>query len=635
VSARASGLATSLAAATDRLRLSRAEALAVCLLTLTLAAGAWLRLSHSNWDRGGHLHPDDRYMSIVADNIDFPSSVGRYFDVQKSPLSPYNTPEGQNYVYGTLPLFGTKLAASALGRDDYARLNIVGRRLSAIVDTLSILLVFVLARMYFAQEGARAATEGGLLAAALYAGTVTAIQHAHFFTTDSWLVFFTLLAFTLAVAAVRRTSTRPTSSFPALVLGVGAALGLAAASKISGLVVVVPVAIALLGLAGLGGGRAQALLRFSAAGLSAVVAAYVGFRAVEPYAFAHSSWLDLATNTHLRDALRWQHDAVTGQIIFPPAYQWMVSKRVWAPLENLVVWQLGPALGIAALGGVGLLTWRVARPFVALRRGARRIDRSPAAIAELTGHVMLVIFVVGGFLYFASRFAHTGRYLVPIVPLLCVAAAAAVLALDRFGSAVRLTAAAAVLVPTLLYALAFNHVYAETNTRIAASDWIIQNVPAGSTVVNEHWDDSLPVGGPAGFTVLQLPVFDPDDAGKLPKLYAGLSRADYYVVSSPRAWKTIGRLPDRFPFMTRYYRLLFSERLGFKTAATFRSYPELFGVQLRDLRAEEAFWVYDHPPVTIFRRAVRLSPAEFRRRICEAPPRPLHLSGCGGVPSSS
>jgi hypothetical protein len=46
-----------------------------------LAVGGWLRLSDSNWDAGHHLHPDERYLSIVADNLKWPHSIGAYLDV--------------------------------------------------------------------------------------------------------------------------------------------------------------------------------------------------------------------------------------------------------------------------------------------------------------------------------------------------------------------------------------------------------------------------------------------------------------------------------------------------------------------------------------------------------------------------
>src|SRR5215213_1743062 len=79
---------------------ARRHAVVLGLATIVLA-GAWLRLDGANWDDGGHLHPDERYLSIVADSVAWPDSVTGYFDVEQSPLSPYNTEEGRSYVYGT------------------------------------------------------------------------------------------------------------------------------------------------------------------------------------------------------------------------------------------------------------------------------------------------------------------------------------------------------------------------------------------------------------------------------------------------------------------------------------------------------------------------------------------------------
>jgi hypothetical protein len=229
---------------------------------------------------------------------------------------------------------------------------------------------------------------------------------------------------------------------------------------------------------------------------------------------------------------------------------------------------------------------------------------------------MLVVFVLVVFFYMGSRFAHSGRYLVPIAPFLCVAAAYGLVGL---GGIRRLlfASAAIVVAATAFYAVAFHHIYTEPSTRMAASDWIVANVPPGSTIVNEHWDDSLPVGGgAAGYKGLVLPVFDADDGDKLRKLYDGLAHADYYILSSPRAWLTIGKLPDRFPLMARFYEELFAGRLGYAGAASFTSEPELFGLRFHDVGAEEAFWVYDHAPVTIMRRTQELPWEAFRRRLC-------------------
>jgi YYY domain-containing protein len=51
-----------------------------------------------------------------------------------------------------------------------------------------------------------------------------------------------------------------------------------------------------------------------------------------------------------------------------------------------------------------------------------------------------------------------------------------------------------------------------------------------------------------------------------------------------------------------YYQLLFDGKLGFELAARFTSFPTLFGIPFDDTGAEEAFSVYDHPEVRIYRK---------------------------------
>ncbi len=108
---------------------------------------------------------------------------------------------------------------------------------------------------------------------------------------------------------------------------------------------------------------------------------------------------------------------------------------------------------------------------------------------------MLVSYVATVFLYFGTPFVHSGRYLLPMIPLLAVAAAIAVTAVAGRSRELGIAAAGVVVGLTALYAIAFDHIYTQPNTRIAASDWIASNVPPGSSVANEHWDDALPVGG--------------------------------------------------------------------------------------------------------------------------------------------
>jgi Dolichyl-phosphate-mannose-protein mannosyltransferase len=607
---------------------------AVGLAVVALVFGAALRLVGSNWDEGKHLHPDDRFISSVADNTHWPGAVN-YFQVESSGLNPYNTSQGQGYIYGTLPLFATKLVATGLGDAGYGTLNIVGRRLAALLDTLTIVLVFFIALQLLDGFGRHRAVQGAILASLLYAFAVTAIQHSHFFTTDAWLVFFGTLTFLLALRAIRSGTDEGSRRLTPLLPLLGVALGLTVACKVSGVLVLLPVLLALAGrslIIARWAGLEQALARFVLALLTVGLTAYIAFRAASPYVFAHSSWLDLTLNQSFRDALDAQRQAASGAGLYPPAYQWLLSPRIWSPFENLMVWQLGIPFGIAALVGLAALVVRIGRT-VLRWIGQRGSELEAPEITKLTAQSMVVGFSLTVFLYFGAQFVHSGRYLLPMVPVLAVAAAYGVVALTSEHTRLRLAVSGVLVAATALYAVAFTHVYIAPNTRLAATDWLNEHVPAGATIANEHWDDPLPVGGlwidpatgtglPGAHRGLVVPVFDPDDAKKLRTLYDSLSVADYYVLSSPRAWNTIGRLPDRFPIMTRFYGELFAERLGFERAKEFTSYPQLFGIELRDGGAEEAFSVYDHPRVLVFRRAGSLSWHEFKAALCPrtAPP---------------
>ena len=265
--------------------------------------------------------------------------------------------------------------------------------------------------------------------------------------------------------------------------------------------------------------------------------------------------------------------------------------RVWDPLKNLIVWQLGIAIGIAALVGMVAMGVTVANAIVA---HVRKSDSRALGEERLAG---LTLFATDACRLRADRVLLRRHLLCAHRPLPLAAhtvrrGCGGVCRLLLRNSPALLPVAAVLLTASLLTTRPRlpPHLHQPT-TRVAASSWIVQHVPAGSTIVNENWDDSLPVGSDAQrFKGVTLPVFDADDDAKLRKLYDGLSGADYYFVSSPRAWRTIGRFPRRFPIMSRYYRQLFAGRLGFTEIAHFAVEPGLFGVQLHDVGAEEAFW---------------------------------------------
>lgn len=178
----------------------------------------------------------------------------------------------------------------------------------------------------------------------------------------------------------------------------------------------------------------------------------------------------------------------------------------------------------------------------------------------------------------------------------------------------------------LIQALTFMTIYLQPHTRVAASRWIYDNIPAGSRIANETWDDSLPLGFPGGFdpgSYRYRPVsakhYDdrPGEQG-VREIEQLLRESDYITIASHRVYGSTGRMPWRYPVINRYYELLFAERLGFELAYANETQPTLGPYRLHSRWADESFAVYDHPPVHIFRKTATLSTDHVNALFAEA-----------------
>src|SRR5690606_18885963 len=158
--------------------------------------------------------------------------------------------------------------------------------------------------------------------------------------------------------------------------------------------------------------------------------------------------------------------------------------------------------------------------------------------------------------YYGVAFLKTMRYLIPAYPFLVLLAAAALVQLYQRG--IRRTESRwrweslpllIVVGATAFYAFAFTGIYTETNTRVAASEWIYENVPPGSRVLTEHWDDGIPLAlpgypGPGDYPGQQLELYHEDNADKLGRIMVQLQSADYIFVTSNRLYGSIPRIPE-------------------------------------------------------------------------------------------
>jgi YYY domain-containing protein len=112
------------------------------------------------------------------------------------------------------------------------------------------------------------------------------------------------------------------------------------------------------------------------------------------------------------------------------------------------------------------------------------------------------------------------------------------------------------------------------------------------------------------------------DDKKFQRFIRILDASEYIFITSNRQWGSLPRIPERFPMTTLYYRNLlgcppgddivwcysvakpgtYQGSLGFDLVKTFTSEPSIGPFKLNDQFAEEAFTVYDHPKVLIFRK---------------------------------
>ena len=565
------------------------------LLATVLALGAALRVIGLDWDQGQHQHPDERFLSTVLLQIQPAPDLWTYFDPGRSPLNPFNH-DISFFVYGTFPLFLLETLTRALGRTGYDEAYLVGRALSALFDLGTVLLVYLLGRRLLGPWA-------GLVAATLMALAVHAIQIAHFFAVDTFATFFATLTLWLLIRYARSRDARS--------LGLaGIAAGLAMASKLSTGLLLALVA-GWWALTWMREGMLRDTWARRGLWLGHLLAfgafAALTFRLFQPYAFTEAWPWDWRLSSAFSSALAQQQAIQSGTLDWPPGIQWAGTTAWLYPLEQIVRWGAGPALGLAALAASGLAAF-------VWWRGRTHVLALPLAWGGLN------------FLVFGALVLKTMRYFHPMYPVLALVTAWAFAwcwtqrgRLHRLAGWVIAAALATVLGATALWALAFTQIYGRDHSRVAASAFIYANAPPGSTIVVEHWDDALPLPlegrNPELFERVQLRVYDPDRETKRAHLIETLSRTDLVVLASDRGTATIPRMPQRYPLTKRYYAALDDGSLGFVLLARFESRPSLGPWVFDDREAEEAFSVYDHPTVSIYGRRGEATTAAIQREL--------------------
>ncbi len=618
-----------------------------------------LRFFNINWDQNQHLHPDERFLTMVAGSISWPSDLWEYLSAELSPLNPHNRGYGF-YVYGTFPLFFTKWVAEFAGQGDYNGLTLIGRQLSAVFDVGIVALVFLIANQISLMFPSVQAQDKGkfrslkskktilyklfgfgifpLLSMFLYSIMVLPIQLSHFFAVDTYLTFFLTLSFYLLIKIINFTNKILNSKFLILHSLLGISFGLAIASKIS--------AVYFLPIIGLGLIitliKNRNLLRFIVVCCLLFVICYLTIRLAQPYLFAHPDLFDLSLNKKIVDNWKQLKSFDNPNSMFPPGIQWIKTRMYIFPLKNMLLWGLGLPLGIMSVLAVVYYVLRIM--YYAYKRKIYLILNSDSIGINLSLLFILMIFIYQGF-----QFVKAIRYFYPIYPFLAIITGLFITQIleilkrkFHLQNNILTFSYLSILASFLIYPLSFISIYSHPHSRIQASEWIYNNIPNGSKISGEHWDDFLPIrlpdSPPITYTSVELPLYNPDTKAKWIDMADRLKETDYIVLSSSRLYGSIMTVPEKYPITNKYYQSLFDGSLGFTKVAEFTSRPNITipfiklcltppfshygiisykdqvckeGISFVDDYADEVFTVYDHPKVIIFRKTKQIDFYKF------------------------
>jgi len=591
------------------------------ILLLIFCVAIFFRFNNLNWDNNFHLHPDERFLTMVGTAQKIPSNIFDYFNPKTSTLNPTNI-GFQFFVYGTFPLTINKIFAYLVDTDSYNGLTILGRFLSALADLTVVYFVYKVTELV---QGKNKTLK--YWAAFFYAISVLPIQLSHFYAVDSFLNLFMFGSFYQMLRIdhdpLRQSVSEVSRPLQRIILS-AVFFGIAIGCKITA-IFILPLNLILLIKTGFTSLSSRAnpdvrrgsvaiplpigqfILKVVLFSILYLLISYISVRIANPYYFENPAFFNPEINKIFMSSIQSLKLLTIKDInsYYPPMIQWLSKDSITFSIVNNTFFGLGLAQAIITLIGVILL---VSQGIKKLLAKSLFIDN------KLITLLVMILWVTGFFIYQSFQATPTLRYFIIIYPFFAIFAAFGInycfsILKDIVKSKAILTTSYFILTTIfLVWPLMFSSIYMTKNSRVAASEWIFKNIPNNSLILSEYWDDALPMSMIDSygkqFRGEALTVFDPDTPEKWTKINQQLNQADYYILSSNRAWGSIPLVPEKYPQGSKFYQDFFAEKLGYRKIKEFTSYPSLrwlgIPIDFPDQWSDEAFTVYDHPKVMIY-----------------------------------
>lgn len=497
-----------------------------------------------SWGDGLFFHPDENNMAYAISGLSF-------FD-----LNPHFFAYGQFPLY--LVYFTQSLINLLIGRGtvsvsfDQAILGL--RVYSAFFSCLSILVFWFLSKYIFQQKLYRYILVFFLIF------SPGLIQLAHFGTTESLLIFIFSISLFYAVKMVKVEKISNTQIFIcSLFLGIGVA------SKIIAIIFILPIFLSFL-----------ILFLENKKKRIFFVKKFVLFILLVIVFSSFFSPFNILSLSEFLSSMKYETGVATGKLEVFYTRQFSGSIPYLFQINKIFPFALGLPLFLFSLAGIVLTKYK-------------KIN------------LILLISLLIYFLYTGQLFVKWFRFASPIFPVLIIFA---VFFLQKIKNKFLLYFF--VLVSILPGIVFFNQVYLKPDSRIVATDWVINNIPIGSSILSEDKNViSIPITNQ--YQITNFNFYDLDSNNFLKNnLVQEIFNSDYIIVPSRRVYKNHPQ--SKYPLVSKYYESLFNGSLGFKNIISFSSSDSLF---LNFNQAEETFSVFDHPQILIFKKDRQLTVDQY------------------------
>jgi hypothetical protein len=529
------------------------------ILVISLLIGGLLRFYKLNWGENYFFHPDE-YHIVTA--------VGRLIN-----NGFYSNPK--LFSYGSLTvylIYITRQILVSLGSIN-PNIFIVGRFLAALFSTLTLINIFLLAKLIFPEKYFIPAIT--TFAAAFVPGL---IQQAHFLTPESFMTFWITLSTLFFVKYFQKQKLQ--NLFLSAVF-----MGLAGGTKISSLAAI-PFFLLIL-----------SIVNVKKQGVGKNIQKCIAFLFVTFAFFFISFPYSILDFENFRSITFYESSLSTGSINVFYTRSFENSSPFFFQLSKIYPYTMGPQLLISSFLGMLLAVVKIYK------------EKNK----EILTHIILLGIFLSYFVFNSLLYTKWTRFVHPTIPFLIIFAFVGIYEITKYlksplvKKCTEMVLLLLIVVPTVTWGLMFFQIYKKSDVRIEASEWIKKNVNTNKLIITETGNTlEVPLSG--SYNTIPFDFYNLDENPILfQNLINYLSEGDYFIIQSRRIYFN-HKDKNKFPIVNNFYSALFSGKLGFEKVNAFSSFPYLkigaWKMKINDESAEETWSVFDHPVIMVYKKTV-------------------------------